>query len=58
MSLVNTINLSFEMTKALTDMEVNGIKINVDTASGGPFINKKFKSLRNVSFKEKVRCNG
>ena len=31
MSLVNTINLSFEMTKALTDMEVNGIKINVDT---------------------------
>ena len=31
MSLVNTINLSFEMTKTLTDMEVCGIKINVDT---------------------------
>ncbi len=31
MSLINTINLSFEMTKVLTDMEVSGIKINVDT---------------------------
>ena len=31
MSLVNTINLSFDMTKVLTDMEVHGIKINVDT---------------------------
>ena len=31
MSLVNTINLSFQMTKVLTDMEVSGIKINVDT---------------------------
>ena len=31
MSLVNSINLSFEMTKVLTDMEVHGIKINVDT---------------------------
>ena len=31
MSLVNTINLSFEMTKTLTDIEVCGIKINVDT---------------------------
>ena len=27
MSLVNTINLSFQMTKTLTDMEVCGIKI-------------------------------
>ena len=31
MSLINTINLSFQMTKVLTDMEVSGIKINVDT---------------------------
>ena len=31
MSLVNTINLSFDMTKVLTEMEVHGIKINVDT---------------------------
>ena len=31
MSLVNTINLSFDMTKVLTEMEVRGIKINVDT---------------------------
>ena len=31
MSLVNTINLSFQMTKVLTYMEVHGIKINVDT---------------------------
>ena len=31
MSLVNTINLSFQMTKTLTDMEVCGIKINVQT---------------------------
>ena len=31
MSLVETLKLSFEMTKTLTNMEVNGIKINVDT---------------------------
>ena len=31
MSLDKTLKLSFEMTKVLTDMEVNGIKINVDT---------------------------
>ena len=31
MSLDKTLKLSFEMTKVLTDMEVHGIKINVDT---------------------------
>ncbi len=31
MSLTETLKLSFNMTKVLTEMEVNGIKINVDT---------------------------
>ena len=31
MSLANTIKLSFDMTKVLTEMEIHGIKINVDT---------------------------
>ena len=31
MSLTETLKLSFDMTKVLTDMEVHGIKINVDT---------------------------
>ena len=31
MSLTETLKLSFDMTKVLTNMEVNGIKINVDT---------------------------
>ena len=31
MSLDKTLKLSFEMTKVLTDMEVHGIKINLDT---------------------------
>ena len=31
MTLVNTINLSLEMTRALTSIEVRGIKIDTET---------------------------